>query len=353
MTKKLTAVLIAGTMLLTGCGQPQTPEKTVMTIGDVNVSGGIFEFYMNSYMGAFSTDEAKEITLDQCKKNYLVVALGKAMGIEFDEKTQEDISDYKQSIIDSYKNSDYEGGYNGFLKDNNLVDSDIDMLISVSYYGQELQKKLDPVEYTDDEKRQYFRDHYRRAKHILITADDTMSEEEQNAAKAKAEELLQKAQNGENFDTLVSENSDDPGSTANPDGYFFTDDEMVPEFQDGVDAIAPGEFTLVKSTYGYHVIQRLPLDDNAELFETEYGKVSDSIQTKLDNKRFEEQAYKWADEYGIETNVDDAAVDEIASRVGDAYEKAKQKQLEKQEKELEQAAQSAQTAQPEQTEQPK
>ena len=189
MKNKIIASCLAAVLLLAGCSNAGNVErKTVMTIGDLEVSNGVYEFYLNSYMGAFSAEEAGEIALDQCKNNYLVVALAHAMGIEFDEKTQQDIADYKQQVVDSYSSD--EGGYEGFLKDNNLTDEDIDIIISVSFYGKLLEEKVEDVEYTDEDKKQYFKDKYRRAKHILISADDTMSEEEQEAAKVKAEELL-------------------------------------------------------------------------------------------------------------------------------------------------------------------
>ncbi|MCH5210618.1 MAG: peptidylprolyl isomerase [Oscillospiraceae bacterium] len=326
MKNKIIASLLAVPLLLAGCSN--AGSKPVMTVGDVEVSGGIYESYLNSYMGSVTAEEAKDMVLEQCKANFTVVAVAEAMGIEFDDSTKSDIKKAKKHVVDGY-NSNYNGKYKGFLKDNNLTDKDLDKMIAVSYYAQELRKKFDGVEYTDDDKRQFFKDNYRRAKHILIMADEEMTDEDKEAAKVKAEELLEKAKNGENFDTLVTENSEDPGSISSPDGYFFTDGAMVKEFQDGVDSIAPGEFTLVKSTYGYHVIQRLALDDNAELFETEYEKVADELESKMISRSFEKQVYAWADEYGIEVDVDEDAVDEIIERVNKQYEETRKSLEEK------------------------
>ena len=322
--KKIIAPALMLVMLLAGCGN----TENVMNIGDVEVSGGIYEFYLNSYMGSITAEEAKDMVLEQCKANFMVTAVAKAMNIKFDKPTKDDIKKSKKNVVDSY-NRNYEGEYKGYLKDHNLTDKDFDKLLTVSYYAQELRKKLDDVEYTDDEKRQFFKDNFRRAKHILIMVDEEMTDEQKEEAKVKAEGLLERAKNGENFDTLVSENSEDPGSISSPDGYFFTDGTMVAEFQNGVDSIKPGEFTLVKSTYGYHVIQRLALDDNAELFETEYEKAADSLETTMLSKRFEEQVYKWADEYGIEVDVDEDAVDEIIERVNKQYEETRKSLEEK------------------------
>ena len=314
---KIAAVVLAGAMLLTGCGQKKEEgtkagaptfdtTKTAMTIGDVNVSAGLFNFYFNSFMRQTDDkDKAKEAALEQCENNLLILAVAQAKGVTFDEDKQKEIDDYKQSVVDSY-----DGGYEDFLNENGLTDEDIDTIISVGYYAEELEKEVDQTEYTDDEKRDYFKNHYRRAKHILISVDDDTDDA---AAKKQAEELLNRAKNGEDFDALITEFSKDPGSASNPDGYVFTDNEMVQEFQDGVDSIGYGEFTLVKSDYGYHVIERLALDETPEYFEEQYTKNADSVATVMENNRFEEQVHAWEKEYNIETKVDDAVINEIVN----------------------------------------
>ncbi len=119
------------------------------------------------------------------------------------------------------------------------------------------------------------------AKHILIkTVDDEgnpLSEEEQAAAKTKAEGLLAqlKAVTGEEqlklFDQLMNENSEDgrnaDGTLGAPDGYLFGTGEMVAEFEDGTLALEYGQISdLIKTDYGYHIILRLA-PDNAEMRE--------------------------------------------------------------------------------------
>lgn len=320
---KIAAALLSCTLLLGGCGKVDA-SKTVMTVGDINVTAGVYEFYLNSYKKQTDDNElAKEAAIEQCKDNFLIVAVAKAMGIEFDDAKNQEIADYKNKVVDSYN-----GGYDDFLKENNLTDADIDTIISVTYYAEELQNKMDTPEFTDEEKRQYFKDNYRRAKHILIstkdmTTNEDLPEDKQAEAKAKAEELLEKANNGENFDTLVAENSEDPGSKSNPDGYVFTDNEMVQEFQDGVDSIEPGEFTLVKSSYGYHVIQRLALDETPEYFEEAYADKAEELSSKMENSRFENQVYAWRDEYNIETKTDDSAIDKVTEEVNKKAESDK------------------------------
>ena len=57
--------------------------------------------------------------------------------------------------------------------------------------------------------REYFKEHYRRVKYVLISTIDSqtgdeVSDDKKEEAKKTAEEVLEKAQNGEDFDTLIS-----------------------------------------------------------------------------------------------------------------------------------------------------
>ena len=122
---------------------------------------------------------------------------------------------------------------------------------------------------SDEELRQYFADNYIAAKHILIsTVDSTTGETIRTDAEAKAEaqKILDRINAGEDYDALMNEYSEDPGLSGNPDGYIFTDGDMVTEFYDGAKALAEDEVSgLVKSSYGYHIIKRVPLDVDGQL----------------------------------------------------------------------------------------
>lgn len=310
---KIAAIAVCGALMLTGCGKKAEnnntqkaalPDTAVMTVGDVEVSNGIFNFFFNSYNSQLDdADSSSDKAIEECESGYLRVAVAKAMGIELDDETKSEMENQKNQVKASYGDN-----YQSFLDENSLTEDDIDTIISFGYYSEALQDKVEDVEYTDEMKRDYFKNHYRRAKHVLIMIDD---ETDDAAAKAKAEEVLEKAQGGENFDELIAEYGEDPGMSSNPDGYVFTDGTMVQEFQDGVDSLKPGEFTMVKTTYGYHVIERLDLEETPDYFEDAYASVSDELEEKMEDGLFEDQLKKWAEEYNIETKVNDDIVNEI------------------------------------------
>lgn len=117
---------------------------------------------------------------------------------------------------------------------------------------------------------------YLRANHILLSTMDlqtgealdeaTVAEKEALAQKLVTE--LQTIQDPEElverFRELKEEYCEDSGKTAYPDGYVFLPGEMVTEFEDGVTALADyGLSQPVKTSYGYHIILRLPLSADA------------------------------------------------------------------------------------------
>lgn len=88
------------------------------------------------------------------------------------------------------------------------------------------------------------------AKHILVA--------DQATAQALLDQLMA-APSLELFDQLMTAYNTDPGMTSNPNGYLFTDGDMVTEFENAVKALDLGSCSSVpvQSQYGWHIILRL------------------------------------------------------------------------------------------------
>ena len=122
------------------------------------------------------------------------------------------------------------------------------------------------------------KDGYLAAHHILFMTIDPMTGKELEAdvvdEKLKqAEEITKELRAIEDpeellkrFAELKEQYCEDTGKEAYPDGYTFTPGVMVKEFEDTVMAL--GEYEIsdpVKTSYGYHVIMRLPLSADSKL----------------------------------------------------------------------------------------
>ena len=138
--------------------------------------------------------------------------------------------------------------------------------------GGEKVDAADVVKYLEDEG-------YLSAGHILfMTIDpntgDKLDAETVAAKKQQAEEIVAELRAIEDREELVKrflelkeQYCEDGGKTAYPDGYTFTPGTMVAAFEEAVRSLEDyGVSDPVESTYGYHVILRLPLDADSLLF---------------------------------------------------------------------------------------
>ena len=96
-------------------------------------------------------------------------------------------------------------------------------------------------------------------------------EEEIDEIKVQAQEILARALAGEDFSTLATEYSEDPGSAMNGgDLGFVVRDVFVPEFDEAIfDQLQSDEIAseLIESQFGYHIIKKIDqrLNDQGEV----------------------------------------------------------------------------------------
>lgn len=98
----------------------------------------------------------------------------------------------------------------------------------------------------------------RRSENLLIKVDAEASDEDKQAAKDKAQEILDKINAGEiSFEDAVKEYSDDTASTK--DGGDVGYDKLtsfVTEYQDALSALQKDQVSgIVETSYGYHIIK--------------------------------------------------------------------------------------------------
>jgi hypothetical protein len=119
-----------------------------------------------------------------------------------------------------------------------------------AYYLEGCMSLINSYDVGEPEE-EYYND-YVTVKHILVSDKET------------SDAVLERLSNGESFDDLIEEYNTDPGQTRDS-SYTFTYGDMVKEFEEASFALEEGEYTkeAVASAYGYHIIERLPLDKNS------------------------------------------------------------------------------------------
>jgi peptidyl-prolyl cis-trans isomerase C len=111
--------------------------------------------------------------------------------------------------------------------------------------------------YYDGHKDEFKTSDMIRARHILIKVAPQSSEEEKKKAKEKAEGILKKIKDEEDFAGLANNYSDDASSKlTGGDLGFFPRGKMVKPFEDAAFALKPGEVSgIVETQFGYHIIK--------------------------------------------------------------------------------------------------
>ncbi len=97
-----------------------------------------------------------------------------------------------------------------------------------------------------------------RASHILINLPQTATPEDSVKAFQKAATVLDKLNAGGDFSEVAKELSEDPSAKGNGgDLYYFTGGMTVPEFEDEVYKLKPGEYTKkpIRTMFGLHIVK--------------------------------------------------------------------------------------------------
>lgn len=263
-------------------------NKTLATVGNTTLKVDILKKQMNMF---FATQPQKEFTTEEILEK-------EQMYIDYNitrEALKQKALAENLTIADEIVNSQYDDLVTQLETMYSLTRDEIfkKFKLTESYIKESIKDELlgnaylDKIGVTSDEEAtQYFNDNPEEfikceASHILIkTIDDnynTLSDEEIEKAKVKAQEVLEKALAGEDFAELAKEYSQDASAQDGGTLGFFGRGEMVEEFEEAVFNLNVGEITteLVQTQYGYHIIKKTG-EQNATL-EDSIASIKDSI----------------------------------------------------------------------------
>lgn len=158
----------------------------------------------------------------------------------------------------------------------------------------------------------------RRSENLLIKVDAKASDEDKQAAKDKAQEILDKINAGEiSFEDAVKEYSDDTASAK--DGGDVGYDKLtsfVTEYQDALSALQKGQVSgIVETTYGYHIIKCtdvFKVDGAVKSIDEVPAKIKDYVVNTIVSSAETEAYDAWLKEY---TDKADIKINEMPADV--------------------------------------
>jgi len=134
-------------------------------------------------------------------------------------------------------------------------------------------------QYYDDHKSEYSVPEQAKSRHILISVPEGADAKTDAAAKAKAEMVLKLLKAGGSWTDLAKKYSDDPGSKDSGGELGFAErGKMVPAFDNAIFTQKIGDIAIVKSNFGYHIVQ---VEDRQPAHTKSLAEERDSIQAEL------------------------------------------------------------------------
>jgi foldase protein PrsA len=280
---------IVGVVVLKDNAAVATFDGGKVTKKEYQVYYEMFSSYLEAY--GYDSDSIPEEILLKAAQDKMILTDAKAAGVKISDEDKAEVDE----IFSNEEYIEYFKTYYSFS---------IDALKQIYYndyviqdYIEKLAEEADAsdveayikTKYTDEEPDMNEYD----TSHILFSFTDsdgnTLSDDEKAELKTKAEEVLAKALNGEDFATLAEENSDDTSTAVNGGQYvMYMDGYTVSAYADTVKEMEVGEVypQLVESAYGYHIIKlNAKTEGGRTNNETERDEYANTLFDNIDEEK--------------------------------------------------------------------
>jgi len=225
----------------------------------------------------------KEKTISKLKVSASILRIAKENNITLNKNDLQEIKEEKDKFIEklggmkAFKqmlkdNQTNEESYMEVAKANKLYD-----LIYNSLYKEGKRNDLSEEEIATYTKS--YANDYVKIKQIILLKKDLetntyLSDTTLNQKEALAKNLVKKAKDKENFDSLIIKYSE--GYTEDNISEYYLKSELVEELRTAIDSLKIGDISGVVSTeYAYHIVVREELDDK---------KLEDYLNSKREEK---------------------------------------------------------------------
>ena len=328
--KKIVTVLCAALLcvaVFSGCVQD---NREVLTVNGDAVTKGKFMFFLSNMKdliaqesdidvsdeNAWSTveidnqkaiDVAKDKAVDDIVNLMVQVQHAEELGMKITNEDQKDINKQKSAMITQYGGED---AFNQKLGEWQISSDAFTEIITDYKYAAKLRdqtiaedEKINNITEEDiqaqyDQKKEEYNREAITAKHIVILLKpDGKPERTDEQARALAQEVLDKLNAGGDFDTLMREYSEDIESSYEGYSFIHNDGQFDITFDNAAYALAVGETSgLVKTDFGYHIIRRLPPQEEF----SPLADVRDQIIELIKSERYDTLVDEWVSQAVIE-----------------------------------------------------
>jgi len=258
-------------------------------------------------------DYAKEHVLELLVFEYATSLLGVSLSQEDLDLIQDDFDNMVANTEspDTLEDELRENGFMSFEVFKKLREREfLPLLLLTTLYGEELSDIPDDVVADFAEENDFM-----RAKHILLAflrEEDGHSLQEIDEHKLELRDRMDSILNRlveryedddflEFFDELMWEYNEDPGMFASPDGYLFQPGDMVAPFSEACAALLPGQISsVVVTSYGYHILLRLPLNYDEVPFSMVYAGYDYSLRMLAIIDDFEYRMDMWRESMNVD-----------------------------------------------------
>jgi peptidyl-prolyl cis-trans isomerase D len=198
----------------------------------------------------------------------------------------------------------------------------------LKYVVFDTAKLVTQTEVTQQDLQSHYdqhRDEYRvpeqvNVRHILIKSplpgpDGKVDPKEQDAARAKAQDVLKQVKAGGNFADLAKKYSDDPGSAKNGGSLgFIGKGRTVPEFEKAAFSLPKGGTSdLVQSSYGFHIIH---VDDKQDAHLKSVDEIKGQIEPLIKQQKAGQAAQAAAAELLSQARSSSSSLEKAAAAKG-------------------------------------
>jgi peptidyl-prolyl cis-trans isomerase D len=190
------------------------------------------------------TELATRVRLNNEKRKLIYARVAADKFLDQIEFSEDDLKSYYEANLDRYRTPER---------------------VKLSYVLLDAATLASLIDVNEEALEQYFEDHRtefvapeeRAMRHILISVSPNATEEEVQAARNKADDLLMQVREGGDFASLAKENSDDPGSAGSGGDLGWVERGlMVPPFEQAAFELNKDEVSeLVRTDFGFHIIQ--------------------------------------------------------------------------------------------------